>query len=235
VVHRNRNSQPDRCPSTRHSSRHRITGCCGPLDSDELVFHRVYWTGWISFHNRHRRELLAQSNSPQSRAFGVLPGLLLLGFASVYREGFEVVLFLQSIRLQVGSGVVLTGVALGLTFTLIVGVLTFVAHHRLPYKSMLVMTGIMLGFVLLVMVGEEIQEMQQASWIGTTPVPLPIPEWMGIWFAVFPNLENLVAIAFAALLVIGSYLGAEYLRVWRPRNRGETPAQRPTEPPTVPS
>ena len=43
-----------------------------------------------------------------------LLGFGLLGFTSVYREGFEVVLFLQNLRLRYGSGVVLEGVALGL-------------------------------------------------------------------------------------------------------------------------
>jgi len=36
-------------------------------------------------------------------------GLVALGFTSVYREGFEVVLFLQSLRLKAGTGVVLEG------------------------------------------------------------------------------------------------------------------------------
>ena len=52
-------------------------------------------------------------------------GLVLLGLTAMYREGFEVVLFLQSIRLQVGSTVVLEGVAVGMVLTGIVGVLTF--------------------------------------------------------------------------------------------------------------
>jgi high-affinity iron transporter len=193
-------------------------------------FHRVYWTGWISFHNRRRRNLLLLGEDERSR---LLTGMALLGFTSVYREGFEVVLFLQSLRLQVGSLVVLEGVLIGLAFTAIVGLLTFVAHHRLPYKKMLVLTGVMLGVVLLVMVGENVQEMQQAGWIGTTPLPLPIPDWMGLWFAVFPNLEGLVAQALAAILVIGSYLLAEYVRVWRPRRRGEQAAQPPEAPPTL--
>ena len=61
---------------------------------------------------------------------------------------------MQSLRLQVGSLVVLEGVAIGLVFTAVVGALTFVAHHRLPYKKMLILTGVLLGVVLIVMVGE---------------------------------------------------------------------------------
>jgi len=197
-------------------------------------FHKVYWTGWISYHNRRRREILGnESANPQIP--NVYRGLLLLGLTSVYREGFEVVLFLQSIRLQVGSTTVLIGAALGLIFTSMVGFLTFALHHRLPYRQMLILTGILLGGVLIVMVGESIQEMQLAVWISTTPLPLPIPAWAGVWFAVFPNLEGLLSQFLAALIVIGSYYAAEYLRVWRPRRRGEIYAQRAVTPPEVPS
>jgi len=198
-------------------------------------FHKIYWTGWISFHNRHRRELTSQPGTNKLQASNIFRGLLLLGFASVFREGFEVVLFLQSIRLQVGSDTVLVGVILGLAFSLIVGVLTFLAHQKLPYKQMLTFTGVLLGAVLLVMVGENVQEMQLAAWIGVTPLPIPIPDWMGVWFAVFPNAESLIAQGLAAILVIGSYFGAEYVRVWRPRSRREGPSQRPISPPTTPA
>ena len=197
-------------------------------------FHKIYWTGWISLHNRRKRALLSQVDQANLSHSRLMSGLILLGFASVYREGFEVVLFLQSLRLQVGSLIVLFGVLAGLCFTGIVGVLTFVAHHRLPYKKMLILTGIMLGVVFLVMVGEQAQEMQLAGWIPTTPLPWPIPEWMGLWFSVFPTVETLVAQVLAAVLVIGSYFLARYRTVWLPRRRGETPAYRPESPP-VPS
>ena len=190
-------------------------------------FHRIYWTGWISLQNRHKRDLLAEvDGTGRSGVSRLLSGFALLGFASVYREGFEVVLFLQTLRLQVGSRIVLFGVLIGLALTAGVGALTFVAHRRLPYKKMLVFTGILLGAVFLVMVGEQAQEMQLAGWIPTTSLPLPIPDWMGLWFAVFPTLETLAAQLLAAIIVIGSYFLAQELRVWRPRRRGQSPAQR---------
>lgn len=169
-------------------------------------FHKVYWTGWIGLHHRRRQQVLERSNEVQSGAFF---GLALLGFSAVYREGFEIVLFLQSLRLEVGSFPVLQGVAVGLFLTSIVAVLTFVAHRRIPYKKMLIATGVLLGVVLVVMVGEEVQEMQLAGWLPTTEVGVSLPEWLGIWFAVFPNVEGLVAQVGAALFVIGSYLIVE--------------------------
>jgi high-affinity iron transporter len=178
-------------------------------------FHKIYWTGWISHHNKRRQALVAASGS--TRAQKTLFGLALLGFTSVYREGFEVVLFLQNLRLRYGSGVVLEGVALGLVFVAVIGYVTFGLQRRLPYKRMLVATGVMLGVVLLVMVGESVQELQQAGWLGTTTIPVAIPGWMSLWFSIFPNVETIVAQVVAAVIVIGSYFLAEELKVRRPR------------------
>jgi high-affinity iron transporter len=139
----------------------------------------------------------------------------LLGFTSLYREGFEVVLFLQSYRLKRGGRIVLYGVLLGLLFSGVTAVLTFLAHRRLPYRRMLILTGVMLGAVLLVMVGEEAQEMQLARWIPTTALPriaALVPSWMGLWFSVFPTLETLAAQTVATLLVVGSYFAARVQR-----------------------
>jgi high-affinity iron transporter len=177
-------------------------------------FHKVYWTGWISMHNRRKRELLddtADSGTLGSTERKVLLGFAALGFTSLYREGFEVVLFLQTYRLQLGGHVVFGGVLIGGVLASIVAVLAFVARTKLPYKQMLVATGVMLGVVLLVMVGEQAQEMQLAHWIPTTTIHAldgKIPTWTGLWFSVFPTVETLLAQAAAAALVLGSYVTA---------------------------
>ncbi len=171
-------------------------------------FHKVYWTGWISLHNRRKKELLRSLDDGAARSGRVFWGFMLLGFTSFYREGFEVVLFLQSYRLKMGPTPVRNGVLVGLALTGAVAVLTFVAHRHLPYKKMLVVTGILLGAVLIVMVGEQAQEMQLAHWLPTTVIPglrALIPSWMGTWFAVFPTVETLGAQVFGGILVLGSY------------------------------
>ena len=141
-------------------------------------FHKIYWTGWISHHNRRRKGVVASAGEVSARR--TLLGLALLGFTSVYREGFEVVIFLQALRERFGTSVVLKGTSLGLLFTLAVGVLTFALHARLPYKRLLVITGGLLVLVLFVMVGEQVNEMQLAGWIGTTPISgWSVPAWAG--------------------------------------------------------
>ena len=171
-------------------------------------FHKIYWGGWIRAHNRRRKSLL----DPATTSSRLRWGLILLGFTSLYREGFEVVLFLQSYHLRLGGNVVLKGTLLGLMLTGMVALLTFVLQQKLPYRKMLITTGILLGVVLLVMVGEQAQEMQLANWISTTPIPWlegTIPPWMSLWLAIFPTYETMAAQFLAALLVIGSYFAAK--------------------------
>jgi high-affinity iron transporter len=171
-------------------------------------FHKVYWCSWISMHTRKKKDLMQTAADPEAAQSRVLGGLALLGFASLYREGFEVVLFLQSYYLKLGGRVVAAGALLGLILTGMVAVITFVANRKLPYRKMLIVTGVLLGGVLLVMVGEQAQEMQLAHWIPTTEITSLkglVPDWAGLWFSIFPTVETLAAQAVAGAIVVGSY------------------------------
>jgi len=185
-------------------------------------FHKFYWAGWIAMHERRKRAIL---EAPTSEG-AVFWGLFAVGLTAVYREGFEVVLFLQNFRLQAGGSPVLAGTLIGLGLTAVVGYLMFVAQRKLPFRKLLVATGVMLGGVLLVMVGASSGLLQEAGWLPTTELDLPIPEWVSAWFGINPNVEGLLAQALAAVLIVGSYFAA---RRQRPsvRRGGESAAVRP--------
>jgi high-affinity iron transporter len=187
--------------------------------------HNVYWSQWIGRHHRRRRKLLAQTG------LAATLGLVALGFTSVYREGFEVVLFLQNLELQAGSGTVLEGVAIGLAGTAVVGLLTFWLHRRLPYKRMLVLTGVLVGFVLVVMIGGTALSFQDLGWLPRHETPFTLPEWMGAWFEMYSTWETLAAQFLAGTFVVGSYWLAREVKVRRPRRRGLEPAVRAQAPP----
>jgi high-affinity iron transporter len=190
--------------------------------------HNVYWTGWISRHHRQRRQLLARGGLTAT------VGLIALGFTTVFREGVEVVLFLQNLQLKAGSGAVMEGVALGLAGTTVVGVLTFWLHHKLPYRRMLVLTGGLVGIVLVVMIGGTALSFVNLGWLPDAPTPFTLPGWLGAWFEIYPNWTTLAVQVLAATLVIGSYLLAEHLKVRRPARRGQAPATRADTQPTGP-
>ena len=194
--------------------------------------HKVYWSEWIGKHHRQRRRLLA------STGLGATFGLVMLGFTSVFREGIEVVLFLQNLEVRSGSGVVLEGVAIGLAGTAVVGLVTFWLHHRLPYKRMLVLTGVLVGAVLMVMIGGTALTFGELGWIPLHATPFSLPAWLGSWLEMYAYWETLAAQVLAGAFVVGSYYLAEEIKVKRPRRRGLEPARRseaaPDEAPAEP-
>ncbi|WP_354700756.1 hypothetical protein DSM112329_01043 [Paraconexibacter sp. AEG42_29] len=180
-------------------------------------FHRVYWSEWIGKFHRQRKKFEKLDNVGFFSA--QVLGLGLLGLTSVYREGFETVLFLQSLQLSAGTAAVVEGAGLGLGLTMLVAVVTFALQRKLPYKKMLVVTGVMIGFVLVVMVGQTARTMQGTGWLPITPLDLDLPYWGGLWFGVYPTWETIGAQLFSAVFVIGSYYLAREVRVKRPVRR----------------
>ncbi len=174
-------------------------------------FHNAYWTGWIAnFHSRKKRLMGAGISGDAAQVIG----FALLGFTSIYREGFESVLFLQALVLEAGVGAVLVGLSVGLAGTLAIGVVVLALQAKLPYKKMLVATGIMIGGVLLIMVGNTVHVLQIVGWLPTHPIQAlaEMPYWAGLWFGLYPTWEGIVLQALAGTFVIGSYFLAEQRR-----------------------
>ena len=205
-------------------------------------FHRVYWTEWIAGHRRRGKALAGQAAGVAGLAGTTVAGLYLLGFTSVFREGFETVLFLQALQLEAGIGIVLAGVTLGLLFTAAVGAITFALERRLPYKRMLIVTGVLISLVLVVLVGNTMRTLQGVGWVSITPVDVDLPLWMGTWLGVFPTWETIGAQLGAFVFVIGSYFLAEWVRnravrktVAKAPANGASAARRASRPPEAPS
>ena len=174
-------------------------------------FHKVYWTEWIKGH-RDRGKVLTGAALAAGAGAATVAGLYTLGFTSVFREGFETVLFLQALQLSSGTGVVLAGVSLGLVLTGIVGAVTFALERKLPYKKMLIVTGVLIALVLVVLVGNTARTMQGVGWLSIHPIDIEFPLWMGTWLGIYPTVETLTAQLAAFVFVVGSYFAAEWMR-----------------------
>lgn len=198
-----------------------IVAICVLLLVLNWFFHKVYWTEWIKGHRERSKELLAEGVGAAGAAAGTITGLYLLGFTSVFREGFETVLFLQSLQLSSGTGIVLGGVTLGLLATAVVGYATFALERKLPYKRLLIVTGVLIALVLIVLVGNTVRTLQGVGWLPITPLDVEFPLWMGTWLGIFPTVESLVAQAGAFAFVIGSYFAAEWVRKRNVRKAAE--------------
>ena len=164
---------------------------------------------------------------------GATVGLVALGFTSVYREGFEVVLFLQNLELKAGSARVLEGVAIGLAGTAVVGVAHFWLHQpALPADARpdrRARRRRARGDDRRH--GAELHGARLAA--AATDTPFTVPEWMGSWFEMYPYWETLGAQALAGAFVVGSYYAAEYVKVKRPRREGREVAVVAEAPPVL--
>ena len=169
-------------------------------------FHNTYWTSWLANFHSQKRRLLSQET-------GLWLGLITLGFTSVYREGFEIVLFLQALVLEGGVGIVVLGVLLSLAAVILVGMMVFRLHKNLPYMKILIITGILIGSVLLQMVGSTAHVMQVVGWLPIHVVQgLNLPYWLGTWFGIYATWEGLGLQFASAVFVVGSYYLAEGMR-----------------------
>ncbi len=179
-------------------------------------YHRVYWAEHLAGFHQRKQRLLRGAGVGLVTAQAL--GLAALGFSSVYREGFETVLFLQAITLEAGILAVLPGVALGLAATLAVGALTILLERKLPHRKMLIVTGVLMTWVLVILVGTTVQTFQVVGWLPVAPIEgVRLPYWAGTWLGIYPTWQGIIAQVGAATFVVGSYLAAEHVRARRRR------------------
>ena len=178
-------------------------------------FHRVYWSEWLGRFHRRRKAL--EKFDRFGFISGQLVGFALLGLTSVYREGFETVLFLQNLQVSAGSQATALGIAIGLAGTFAVGFVTFKLERKLPYKKMLIATGVLIGLVLAVMVGTTVHTLQGLGWVPNTPTGFALAPWWGQWLGAYATWQGIGAQLAALLAVYGSYAAARQLQGRRRR------------------
>ena len=162
------------------------------------VFHKYYWTGWNA---RLRTLSKAAQRQQQTRWEGL--ALIGVGFVTIFREGFETTLFMQSLILEAGMRPVLLGLAIGGLFIGVVGLAVFSIGAKLPYRKMLVVTGVLVIFVLFTFMGSTVRLFQTVGWLSVHPVPgLELPAWMGVWLGLYPTWEGLL-IPFGSFAYVG--------------------------------
>lgn len=176
------------------------------------VFHKVYWVGW----NAKLRKLSKSSDSTGETRWEWF-ALVAVGFLTIYREGFETTLFLQSLILESAMKWVLVGIAAGALLVGIAGLVIFVVGARLPYRKLLVFTGVLVVTILVTFLGSTVRLFQTVGWLPIHPLPqLHLPSWTGFWLGFYPSVEGLT------IPLLGFvYVGAAWLFVkWQSLRRG---------------
>ena len=184
------------------------------------VFHKIYWVGWNS-------KLRSLSKSSQQATRWEWLALLGVGFLTVYREGFETTLFMQSLLLEGSSWPVAIGVFAGAVFIAIVGFSIFKFGAKLPLRRLLVVTGVLVVTIMITFLGSTTRLFQTVGWLPIHPIPfLEIPAWAGVWLGLYPSWEGLLIPPLALVYVGGAWL-------WVRMNSRRSSAAAP--PPSVPA
>lgn len=158
------------------------------------------------------RRRLAEAGSARRGAI-----LFSLSFMAVFREAFEVVLFLQAILVESpGAGLaVLAGGGVGLAIPMLLFPLLRTTGRRLDAGRVLTATGVLLCALAVVLAGKGVRALQEAGWVGITFVGGPRVDWLGL----FPTLETLAAQA----LVVAAIVAIAFVGTREPKEpvRGE--------------
>ncbi len=170
------------------------------------VFHKVYWVQW----NAKLRKLTKAVDAQEGRRFEWL-GMVGVGFLTIYREGFETSLFLQSLILEGGMKAVTIGFAIGLLFVGGIGAAVFIIGAKLPYRKLLVITGVLVVSIMVTFLGSTVRLFQTIGWMPIHPITwLHIPTWMGTWLGLYPSWEGLLIPPLGLAYVAGAWLWTKW-------------------------
>ena len=166
------------------------------------VFHKMYWVGW----NARLRDLSKSAKAVRA-PFWEIAALLGVGFLTVYREGFETTIFMQSLVLEGSTTSVLAGALAGFLFIGAIGTLIMVFGAKLPYRKLLVCTGVLVVSIMVTFLGSAVRLFQTVSWLPVHPLPgLSLPNWLGVWLGLYPSWEGLLIPPLALVYVGGAWL-----------------------------
>ena len=166
------------------------------------VFHKFYWVGW----NAKLRSLSKSSQKTVTDRWEWL-ALIGVGFLTVYREGFETTLFMQSLLLEGSVWPVVIGVLLGTGFIAAIGVGIFVFGAKLPYRKLLVVTGVLVVSIMVTFFGSPARLFQPVGWLPIHSIKgLTVPTWAGTWLGLYPSWEGILIPMLALVYVGGAWL-----------------------------
>jgi high-affinity iron transporter len=187
------------------------------------VFHKMYWVGW----NARLRDLSKSAQAVRT-PFWEISALLGVGFLTVYREGFETTIFMQSLVLEGSASSVLLGVAAGFVFIGTIGMLILFFGAKLPYRKLLVVTGVLVVSIMVTFLGSAVRLFQTVSWLPVHPLPgLSLPNWLGVWFGIYPSWEGVLIPPLALVYVGGAWLYAKIAAKRAQQKHAGAPPVRP--------
>ncbi|MDR2620139.1 MAG: FTR1 family iron permease [Propionibacteriaceae bacterium] len=169
-----------------------------------------------------------RARTESSLTSGSITALAAVSFLAVFREGAEVILLFQALRMQAGAltAPLWLGAGVGFLALIVVYVAIRLLAIRIPLKPFFLVTSVLLALMAVSFTGSGIAELQEGDVLPTTLLPgVPQIDWLGI----HPTVETLSAQGIVLLVVVGLALRAAR-SINKPAVSDSTPAANPTPP-----
>jgi high-affinity iron transporter len=128
-------------------------------------------------------------------------GLFALSFIAVYREVFETVLFYSALAADGNGGALLAGFVAAIVLLGIIAWVLLRSSARMPIGKFFSLTSGFVAVLAVILIGKGVAALQEAGWIGVTPVNFPRVDLLGV----LPTMETLAAQALILLIIVGGF------------------------------
>jgi high-affinity iron transporter len=176
------------------------------------VLNKIETKRWIEF---------VKAKVWKATTTGSIMVFVMLSFFTVYREGFETVLFYQAMLsfAKYMEWYVVAGLVVGLAVIVATTIVVRQLGRRLPLKVLFALTMGIGAYMSIAFMGNAIREFQEVGYISTTHLIGTVPRLdinLATMTGIHPTLETIVAqIALLAVYVVGSL----YILVISPRRQ----------------
>ena len=128
-------------------------------------------------------------------------GLFALAFIAVYREVFETVLFYSALAADGNGGALLGGFLVAIVLLVVIAWALLRTSARMPIGQFFSWTSAFVAVLAVILMGKGVAALQEAGWIGVTPVDFMRIDLLGI----LPTLETLLAQAAILAIIVAGY------------------------------
>jgi high-affinity iron transporter len=183
------------------------------------VLNKIETKKWIEF---------VKAKVWKATTTGSLMVFVMLSFFTVYREGFETVLFYQAIFsfAKYMEWYVLAGLISGLAVIIGVALVVRRIGRKLPLRALFGFTMGIGAYMSIAFIGNAVREFQELGYISTTPLIGIVPRFdinLATMTGIHPTLESVVAqIILLSIYVVGSL----YILVIQPKRQKSIEASR---------
>lgn len=183
------------------------------------VLNKIETKKWIEF---------VKAKVWKATTTGSLMVFVMLSFFTVYREGFETVLFYQAIFsfAKYMEWYVIAGLISGLVVIIGVALVVRRIGKKLPLRALFGLTMGIGAYMSIAFIGNAVREFQELGYISTTPLIGIVPRFdinLATMTGIHPTLESVIA----QMILLSVYaVGSLYILVIQPRRQKSIEASR---------